>query len=195
MHSLFHWFRALNRYWLFDVLHGSLFEVDHNTIKVLDWIAENVAADSVCPECPQCPDQITGVDSAALKDIWNDLRTLGLFAAQAAELPHIKHEKPANLKALCLHIAHDCNLRCRYCFGETGAFGGDRSLMSPEIAFAAVDFLLRESGPYGQLEVDFFGGEPLLNFQKNRKKDRRLWPSGSPGCSKKHSLYANHECP
>jgi len=173
MRSLFHWFRTLNRYWLFDVLHGSLFEVDHDTIRVLDWIAENEAAAcreaNVCQQEAACPDQIPGVESSVLKDIWNDLHVLGLFTAQVAELPRVKQNRPASLKALCLHIAHDCNLRCRYCFGETGAFGGDRSLMPPEIAFAAVDLLLRESGPYTNLELDFFGGEPLLNFDTVKK--------------------------
>jgi len=68
------------------------------------------------------------------------------------------------VKALCLHISHDCNLRCKYCFASTGDFGRHRSVMSPEVGKKAIDFLLRESGGRRNLEVDFFGGEPLLNF-------------------------------
>ena len=68
------------------------------------------------------------------------------------------------VKALCLHISHDCNLRCKYCFASTGDFGRHRSIMSPEVGKKAIDFLLRESGGRRNLEVDFFGGEPLLNF-------------------------------
>lgn len=68
------------------------------------------------------------------------------------------------VKALCLHISHDCNLRCRYCFAGTGSFGGERTNMSPEVGIKAIDFLIKESGSRRNLEIDFFGGEPLLNF-------------------------------
>ncbi len=68
------------------------------------------------------------------------------------------------VKALCLHVAHDCNLRCKYCFGKTGDFGMTRELMPLGVAKAAIDFLLDKSGPRRNLNVDFFGGEPLLNF-------------------------------
>lgn len=66
---------------------------------------------------------------------------------------------------MCLHMAHDCNLRCRYCFADTGAYGGPRGLMSLETAKAALDFLMKASRHRTHVEVDFFGGEPLLNFE------------------------------
>lgn len=69
------------------------------------------------------------------------------------------------VKALCLHIAHDCNLACRYCFAEEGEYHGDRSLMSLEVGKKALDFLIENSGNRHNLEVDFFGGEPTLNMQ------------------------------
>ncbi|MBO5489171.1 MAG: thioether cross-link-forming SCIFF peptide maturase [Eubacterium sp.] len=69
------------------------------------------------------------------------------------------------VKALCLHIAHDCNLACRYCFAGEGEYKGDRSLMSFEVGKKALDFLVANSGSRRNLEVDFFGGEPLLNFE------------------------------
>ncbi|MBS4008854.1 MAG: thioether cross-link-forming SCIFF peptide maturase [Clostridium sp.] len=69
------------------------------------------------------------------------------------------------VKALCLHLAHDCNLRCRYCFAGTGHYGGKRGLMSFDVAKKAVDFLLAASRSRKHCEIDFFGGEPLLNFQ------------------------------
>ena len=68
------------------------------------------------------------------------------------------------VKALCLHIAHDCNLACRYCFAEEGEYHGRRALMSFEVGKAALDFLVKNSGSRRNLEVDFFGGEPLMNF-------------------------------
>jgi len=69
------------------------------------------------------------------------------------------------LKSLCLHICHDCNLRCKYCFAGTGAFGGTRSMMSSEVGKAAIDLIIKESAHRHNLEVDFFGGEPLMNFE------------------------------
>lgn len=74
-------------------------------------------------------------------------------------------ERPTVVKALCLHIAHDCNLACRYCFAEEGEYHGKRALMSFETGKAALDFLIANSGNRRNLEVDFFGGEPTLNFQ------------------------------
>lgn len=68
------------------------------------------------------------------------------------------------IKALCLHIAHDCNLACRYCFAEEGEYHGRRALMSYEVGKKALDFLIASSGSREHLEVDFFGGEPLLNW-------------------------------
>ena len=69
------------------------------------------------------------------------------------------------VKALCLHIAHDCNLACRYCFAEEGEYHGRRALMSFEVGKKALDFLVKNSGNRVNLEVDFFGGEPLMNWQ------------------------------
>lgn len=74
-------------------------------------------------------------------------------------------DRPTVVKALCLHIAHDCNLACRYCFAEEGEYHGRRALMSYEVGKKALDFLIANSGTRRNLEVDFFGGEPLLNFQ------------------------------
>jgi uncharacterized protein len=73
------------------------------------------------------------------------------------------------IKALCLHVAHDCNMKCRYCFADQGAFDGQRSLMSIETGKLALDFLLTHSGTRHNLEVDFFGGEPLMNFEVVKK--------------------------
>ncbi|MCL2486425.1 MAG: thioether cross-link-forming SCIFF peptide maturase, partial [Oscillospiraceae bacterium] len=71
---------------------------------------------------------------------------------------------PAPIKSMCLNIAHDCNLACGYCFAGKGGFGGDRVLMSGDVGKAAIDFLIEQSAERRNLEVDFFGGEPLMNF-------------------------------
>ena len=77
--------------------------------------------------------------------------------------------RPTVVKALCLHIAHDCNLACRYCFAEEGEYHGRRALMSLEVGKKALDFLIANSGSRRNLEVDFFGGEPLMNFETVKK--------------------------
>ncbi|MGI6094172.1 MAG: thioether cross-link-forming SCIFF peptide maturase [Lachnospiraceae bacterium] len=74
-------------------------------------------------------------------------------------------DRPTVVKALCLHVAHDCNLACRYCFAEEGEYHGRRALMSYEVGKKALDFLIANSGNRRNLEVDFFGGEPLMNWQ------------------------------
>ena len=74
-------------------------------------------------------------------------------------------KRPTVVKALCLHIAHDCNLACQYCFAEEGEYHGRRALMSFEVGMKALDFLIANSGNRRNLEVDFFGGEPLMNWQ------------------------------
>lgn len=83
------------------------------------------------------------------------------------------------VKALCLHIAHDCNLACKYCFAEEGEYHGRRALMSFEVGKKALDFLIANSGNRRNLEVDFFGGEPLMNWdvvkqlvEYGRKKEK-----------------------
>lgn len=78
-------------------------------------------------------------------------------------LEQVKNRAPV-VKALCLHVAHDCNLKCRYCFAEEGEYQGKRSLMSAEVGKKAIDFIIANSGKRRNLEVDFFGGEPLMNF-------------------------------
>ena len=89
-----------------------------------------------------------------------------LFSPDLTEVP----PRPETVvKALCLNIAHDCNLRCEYCFASTGDFKGERELMGLDVARSAVDFLIRASKHRKQLEIDFFGGEPLMNWDVVRE--------------------------
>ncbi|MBQ9938184.1 MAG: 4Fe-4S cluster-binding domain-containing protein, partial [Oscillospiraceae bacterium] len=84
------------------------------------------------------------------------------FEPMAGEL---KAKTAGVVKALCLHIAHTCNLNCSYCFASQGKYNGERAVMSFETGKRALDFLIENSGKRRNLEVDFFGGEPLMNFQ------------------------------
>ena len=92
------------------------------------------------------------------------LHDAGMFDSPALEPPETPDSGQV-VKAMCLHIAHDCNLRCKYCFASTGEFHGERMLMPFETAAAALDFLIARSGGRTHLEVDLFGGEPLMNFE------------------------------
>ncbi len=90
------------------------------------------------------------------------LFTPDTFAPMASKL---KEKTSGVIKALCMHIAHTCNLNCSYCFASQGKYHGDRAVMSFEVGKRALDFLVENSGTRRNLEVDFFGGEPLMNFQ------------------------------
>ena len=102
----------------------------------------------------------------ALSDVIELTEGGQLFVKDTYEcmIEEVKKRKTV-VKALCLHIAHDCNLACKYCFAEEGEYHGKRELMSYEAGKAALDFLIASSGNRRNLEVDFFGGEPTLNFQ------------------------------
>ncbi len=109
-------------------------------------------------------------EASELPEAWQEIQDLiaseDLFTKDNYE-PYIADfaKRPTVVKALCLHIAHDCNLACRYCFAEEGEYHGKRELMSYEVGKKALDFLVANSGNRRNLEVDFFGGEPLMNFQ------------------------------
>ena len=96
-----------------------------------------------------------------------ELEKAGVLFTEDTYQPAIENFKKRStvVKALCLHIAHDCNLACRYCFAEEGEYHGRRALMSYETGKQALDFLIANSGNRRNLEVDFFGGEPLMNWK------------------------------
>ncbi len=95
----------------------------------------------------------------------DELRREGTLFSVEAELVTPNYPERPIVKAICLHVAHDCNLRCEYCFAGTGAFGGSRTLMDFETGKRGIDFVIESSGHRNHCEVDFFGGEPLLNFK------------------------------
>ena len=113
----------------------------------------------------------TQTTSEELDEVASELEELkaagDLFSPDVYEDYMMDFEKrPTVVKALCLHIAHDCNLACKYCFADEGEYGdaGHKGLMSFEVGKKALDFLIANSGSRRNLEVDFFGGEPTLNF-------------------------------
>lgn len=111
-------------------------------------------------------DELVTQINEAIDDVEQLVRDGALFTKDIYE-DYIKDFKSRStvVKALCLHIAHDCNLACKYCFAEEGEYKGRRGLMSYEVGKQALDFLIANSANRKNLEVDFFGGEPLMNFQ------------------------------
>lgn len=103
--------------------------------------------------CLEDIDALKAAGKLFSQDLWKDV-----------EQEAFQHTKPV-LKALCLHVAHTCNLNCQYCFAAQGRYHGDRALMPFEVGKQALDFLIQNSGSRVNLEVDFFGGEPLMNWQ------------------------------
>ncbi|WP_378950368.1 thioether cross-link-forming SCIFF peptide maturase [Pelosinus sp. sgz500959] len=107
---------------------------------------------------------------AELREVLSELHQLiddkKLFTPML-EVPLTFSQKPL-VKSVCLHVAHDCNLRCGYCFAGTGDFGHSRGLMTKEVAEQAIEFIIQNSGPRINSEIDFFGGEPLMNMDTVR---------------------------
>lgn len=148
-----------------DSNSGSVHAVDEVAFEVIDKYETRSKEEIILELCAKYP-EITADD---IEEIFQDIEELKkegkLFSEDKFKDLQIDIKaRPTQLKALCLHIAHDCNMCCKYCFAGEGEYSGDRSLMSFEVGKRALDFLIEQSGSRKNLEVDFFGGEPLLNF-------------------------------
>ena len=140
----------------FDGLNIVL-DVASNSVHVLDDCSFSLLSGEV-PEKTFTEDEL----EAATAELMELTAAGRLNSPDMDSLPQITGGR--RIKALCLHVAHDCNLRCRYCFAGTGDFGHGRMLMTREVAIAAVDLLASASGTRKHCEIDFFGGEPLMNM-------------------------------
>ncbi len=150
-----------------DICSGSVHAVDevaydviamfeqHSREEILDTLSRRYTTVTAA-DLAECYDQVVSLQRAG------KLFTPDTFEPMAGLL---KEKTAGVVKALCLHIAHSCNLNCSYCFASQGNYHGERALMSFEVGKQALDFLVANSGTRHNLEVDFFGGEPLLNFQ------------------------------
>ncbi len=154
-----HKFVVNGRRFLFDENTNSLHEIDQLVWDVL--AVGDLTEDAVLSALS---DRYSASELREVLTELTSLRNSGSLHTAPLAAPDIPVTERPMVKALCLHLAHDCNLRCMYCFAGTGPFGGSRELMSAEVGKAALDWLVESSGPRRHLEVDFFGGEPLLNF-------------------------------
>lgn len=145
---MIHTFTINNKYLVLFVESGELIEVDKLVYNMLNQI-------------PLDEFDTDDINSAKeeIETLTKSCNNQPLFTKENYTIT-----KDYHLKALCLHLSHDCNLRCKYCFADTGSYNGERINMSKEVAFNAVDFLISNSNKHN-LEIDFFGGEPLINFE------------------------------
>ena len=144
---MIHAFKISDKYYIFDVESNNLFGID----ELLFRIVKNL--------------DLSNYSAQEIKEAKAELKELqdnGLIDTVSME--SVSSQKSNYIKSMCLHLSHDCNLRCKYCFADEGAYHGKRENMPLETAKASIDFLIEHSGNIKHLEIDFFGGEPLLNF-------------------------------
>ena len=151
-----------------DTCSGSVHVVDDVAYDIIALYKERSAEEIVSAMLEKYGDRpdVTGED---LRGCIEDVRALEeagkLYTPDTFEpMAFDFKNRSAVVKALCLHVAHTCNLNCSYCFASQGKYHGDRALMSFEVGRRALDFLIENSGTRVNLEVDFFGGEPLMNW-------------------------------
>lgn len=161
----------LNGYYIvIDTNSGAVHIVDELAYRLLDFFTEKLKG--------ECPDEIIstlvneGFDKQDIIDTYAELKALcdddSLFSEDTYR-PFADMLAEAPIKSMCLNISHDCNLRCEYCFAAQGDFGHGRKLMPFEVGKAAIDFLIKHSANRHNLELDFFGGEPLMNLDVVKK--------------------------
>ena len=155
---------------IIDVYSGSIHVVDDATFDIIEMYENNSQEEIKAFILEKYPDD-SEVSAEAIDQCFEqleELKTAGklftpdTFKDMAGDL---KAKTSGVVKALCLHIAHTCNLNCSYCFASQGKYHGERAVMSFEVGKQALDFLVANSKGRRNLEVDFFGGEPLMNFQ------------------------------
>lgn len=157
---MIHKFKQGDDFILLDVESGAVHIIDELIFEILDTFdGKNDAEVITALEKKYNPAEI----SEALGELHELIDAGELFAPEINVPPTF--QSFGIVKSLCFMVAQDCNLRCKYCFGDGGSFGGERSIMSEEVGRAAVEFIIKNSGIRKHCEIDFFGGEPLLNFR------------------------------
>lgn len=152
-----------------DTCSGSVHVVDevaYDIIEMFEGNSPEAIVSAMLDKYKACPDITKEEILECIEDV-KSLKEQGkLFTEDAYENLAFDYKNNTKvIKAMCLHIAHSCNLNCSYCFASQGKYHGDRALMSFETGKQAFDFLIANSGSRRNLEVDFFGGEPLMNFE------------------------------
>ena len=164
--GLIHKFKYHDLNVVLDVNSGAVHLVDEPAWKVIELMERGFSEIEIKRELGNAFLH-QGVVEKALEEAWQ-LKEKGLLFSPDF-LEDYTRSPEYLVKALCFNVAHDCNMACRYCFAGKGSFGGSRDLMPLEVAFRGIDFLIENSRARKKCEVDFFGGEPLLNFPLIKK--------------------------
>ncbi|MGL6174795.1 MAG: thioether cross-link-forming SCIFF peptide maturase [Cellulosilyticaceae bacterium] len=159
---MIHKFRFENSNILMDIHSGAIHIVDEVAYKIVEDVLQMTTEEVVAKynnefseaEINEAIEELNVLKEEGMLDTEDTYRDL---------VPAFMQRNPV-VKALCLHVAHDCNLACKYCFAGEGEYHGERGMMSAEVGKAAIDFLIKNSAHRKNIEVDFFGGEPLMNF-------------------------------
>ncbi len=159
---MIHKFHQDDMYMVLDVNSGAVHIIDELIYSILDYYPDK-DRDFILKQLKDTYDTDDIVE--AMDEIDELIKEEQLFCPDKYILNTTWKSNIPVIKAMCLHVAHDCNIRCAYCFASQGDFEGDRSLMPLETGKKALEFLCQNSGNRRNLEVDFFGGEPLMNFQ------------------------------
>jgi len=166
---LIHCFKFDDKNIVLDVYSGSIHMVDDVAFDIISMY-EDTPKDEIMKTILEKYSDRDDVNEDEINECFGDIEDLKeqgkLFAPDKYEKIAIDlTKKNYTLKALCLHVAHTCNLNCSYCFAAQGNFHGERGLMSFETGKRAIDFLIENSGYHKNLDIDFFGGEPLMNWE------------------------------
>ena len=157
-----------------DICSGSVHAVDEVAYDIIERFEQN-SRDDIISAMKEKYAERADISEKDINECYDQVLALKesgkLFAPDTFEpmAGHLKAKTSGVVKALCLHIAHTCNLNCEYCFASQGKYHGERAVMSFEVGKRALDFLVENSGTRRNLEVDFFGGEPLMNFDVVKK--------------------------
>jgi len=165
---LVHLFKALGQAVALDVNSGGVYALDELAYDALAHLIENPEASDreILAALAETHDQKQAAETLA--ELREMIEAGLLFTPDV--VPDFQVNTEGIVKAMCIHAAHDCNLRCKYCFADAGEYHmRDRSILPPETGKKALDWLVKKSGNRYNLEVDFFGGEPLLNFPAIRE--------------------------
>ena len=166
---MIHCFKFDDKNIVLDVYSGSIHLVDDVAYDIISMY-EQTPKDEIMKIILERYGDRDDVNEEEINECFDDIEQLKaegkLFAPDKYEKIAIDlTKKKYTLKALCLHVAHTCNLNCSYCFAAQGNFHGERGLMSFETGKRAIDFLIENSGYHKNLDIDFFGGEPLMNWE------------------------------
>ena len=151
-----------------DVCSGGVHVVDDLAYDLISMFESHTKEETVNKLTEKYSEEVTRDEVMECWEQVDQLKKAGMLFSEDSFEPlqdELKRRSEGIVKALCLHVAHSCNLNCEYCFASQGKYSGERALMSFETGKRALDFLIEHSGSRRNLEVDFFGGEPLMNWQ------------------------------